>query len=153
MKINDKKMVMLAAIVLGLGFVCLSYAQPPDEEQGRPYEAKAEEVMEKLNLSPEQEAKIKDFQVINREKAKELHRDLKEKRKELGVELEKPKFDMAKIKALTQDLTEIEGALIEHRVNGAIKMRELLTSEQYQTFTDTMKKVHKDDFGKKWRKR
>ena len=151
MKLVNRRIAVLVAIVMGLVFAGASYAQQFDEEQGQPYRGKAEEVFKKLNLSPQQEAQIKEFQDINLKRAKELRRDLKGKRKELIEELDKSNSDVARIKALTSDLKDIEGRLIEQRVNGTLKMKEVLAPEQYRAFSDTLKKMRKDDIGKRRR--
>ncbi|MDD5237507.1 MAG: hypothetical protein PHU96_00895 [Candidatus Omnitrophica bacterium] len=152
MKLVRIRMIVLAAIVTGLVFAGASYAQQIDEGQDQPYRGKADEVLKKLNLSAQQEVKIKEFQDINRGKTKELRLNLKEKRKELMEELIKPISDKAGIKFLTRDLKDIEGRLIEHRVNGVIQMKEVLAPEQYRTFSDTLKNMRKEDFGRKRRR-
>lgn len=151
MKLVKMRMIVPAAIAMALAFAGASYAQQINEG-GQPYRDKADEVLKKLNLSPQQEARIKEFQDINRGKTKELRLNLREKRKELIEELDNPNSDTARIKVLTSDLKDIEGRLIEHRVNGAIQMKRVLTPEQYRTFNDTLKNMHKEDSGRKRRR-
>ena len=151
MKIGHTQAVILAAAVLGLVCTGVSFAQQHDEEQSKPYKGKAEKVLSQLNLSPQQEAQIKELHKGNRQRAKELRQALREKRKALEEELNKPNSDLAKIKALTAELKDMEGRVTEERVNGVLKMKEILTPEQYLAFSNAVKKMHNGDNDKRRR--
>ena len=150
MKIGYTYAAILAAAVLGLMCTGVSFAQH-GEEQSKPYKGKAEKVLSQLNLSPQQEAQIKELHKGNRQRAKELRQALREKRKALEEELDKPNSDLAKIKALTAELKDMEGRVTEDRVNGVLKMKEILTPEQYLAFSNAVKKMHNGDNDKRRR--
>jgi len=151
MKPLNKQMMILAAIALGLVFSCTANAKMPEEEAGQPNKDKREQVIRQLNLTPQQEAQIKQLQMLNRQKAKELFLRLKEKRKELADELDKAHSSPIKIKALIAELKDIQGCLIEQRVDDVLKMKEILTPEQYQKFSETLKSMRKRNFEQKRR--
>jgi len=151
MKPLNKQMMILAAIALGLVFSGAAYAKM-FEEEGQPNKGNRDQVIKQLNLTPQQEAQIKQLQMLNRQKAKELFRRLKEKRRELADELDKARSNPIKIRALIAALKDIQGRLIEQRVDGVLKMKEILTPEQYQKFSETLKSMRKRNFELKGRK-
>jgi len=139
MKILNKQKVMLIAVVLGLFFTGTSYAWPTNERRGLPERGKGQQMLERLNLSPEQETQIKQMQRDRRQVSEGLRRDLREKRKELKQELDKTDSDPGKIKALTQDLKEINSRIVDEQVSGALQMKKMLSPEQYQAFSEAIK--------------
>ena len=151
MKPLNKQMVILVAIALGLVFSGAAYAKMSEEEAGQPNKDKRDQIIQQLNLTPQQEAQIKQLQRFNRQKAKELLLRLKEKRKELADELDKARSNTIIIRALIAQLKDIQGRLIEQRVNDVLKMKEILTPEQYQKFNETLKNMRKRNFEKKRR--
>jgi len=152
MKPLNKQMMVLAAIALGLVFSGTANAKVFEEEEGQPNKGNRDQVIKQLNLTPQQEAQIKQLQVLNRQKAKELFRRLKEKRRELADELDKARSNPIKIRALIAALKDIQGRLIEQRVDGVLKMKEILTPAQYQKFSETLKSMRKRNFELKGRK-
>jgi len=151
MKPLNKQMVILVAIALGLVFSGAAYAKMSEEEAGQPNKDKRDQIIQQLNLTPQQEAQIKQLQRFNRQKAKELLLRLKEKRKELADELDKARSNTIIIRALIAQLKDIQGRLIEQRVNDVLKMKEILTPEQYQKFNETLKNMRKRNFEQKRR--
>ena len=152
MKPLNKQMMILAAIALGLVFSGTANAKMFEGEEGQPNKDKRDQIIQQLNLTPQQEAQINQLQRLNRQKAKELFRRLNEKRKELADELDKARSSPIKIRALIADLKDIQGRLIEQRVEDVLKMKEILTPEQYQKFSETLKNMHKGNFELKRRR-
>ena len=143
---KNKLIVALLVVALGLVFSGVSYAGPNDKGHSGPYKGGPDAVLKQLNLSQQQETQVKELQKSDREKAKEYRLNLTGKRKELISALDEPKTDMAKVKALTAELKNISGSMIDQRVNSALKMKEILTPEQYRKFSDTIKAMRKDNF-------
>ena len=143
MKNANKQITVLLTVVMGLVSCGISYAQM-GEKEAQPYRKKAEEVFNKLGLSAQQEAQVKEARKINREIAKKLFQELREKRKELAVELDKTRSDPQKIKVLVYALKDVQGRLIEQRVEGILKLKEILSPEQYRTFSDSLKKMRQE---------
>jgi len=146
MKPLNKQMMILAAIALGLVFSGTANAKMFEKEEGQPNKDKRDQVIQQLNLTPQQEAQINQLQRLNRQKAKELFRKLNEKRRELADELDKARSNPIKIRVLIAALKDIQGRLIEKRVEDVLKMKEILTPEQYQKFSETLKNMHKRNF-------
>ena len=151
MKPLNKQMMILAAIALGLVFSGAAYAKM-FEEEGQPNKGNRDQVIKQLNLTPQQEAQIKQLQMLNRQKAKELFRRLKEKRRELADELDKARSNPIKIRALIATLKDLQGRMIEQRVEDVLKMKEILTPEQYQKFSETLKSMRQRNFERRERR-
>lgn len=151
MKALSKQMMVVIVIAAGLVFSGRAYAKMFEEDQGRPNKGKADQIIQQLHLTPQQEAQIKQLQTVNRKKAKELFRRLREKRIELAEELDKPRSNYARIEALILELKQLQGRLIEHRVNDILKMKEILTPEQYQKFNETLKNMRLRHFERRGR--
>ena len=152
MKPLNKQMMILVAIALGLVFSGAANAKMSEEEAGQPNKDKRDQVIRQLNLTPQQEVQIKQLQMLNRQKAKELFRRLKEKRRELADELDKARSNPIKIRTLITELKDIQGRLIEKRVEDVLKMKEILTPEQYQKFSETLKSMRQRNFERRERR-
>ncbi len=149
MRGTHRIIVVAAVAVLSLVLTGVSFAAAPfQKERGMSHECREKEMSKALNLTAQQEQQIRELQKSNFERAKQLRDELRDKRNALGEELNKQSSDMNKVKALAADIKDIEGRLIDQRVESVIKMKEILTPEQYQKFQNTMKERRGD-----WKKR
>lgn len=143
------KQIGIAVLILGIMFLSAPSLRAEEPGRSRSHQDRIEKLTKELDLSAEQQTKIKEFQGQNSQKAKELHSRLKEKRKELQEELDKTNSDPARINSIVADIKDTDGAIVTQQVNSAVKMKEILTPEQYQKFKENMKKMHKNGFEKK----
>ncbi|MBI4396110.1 MAG: Spy/CpxP family protein refolding chaperone [Elusimicrobia bacterium] len=111
-----------------------------------------EEVHQQLNLTPEQEKKLEEHRRTHREQAKALHEEQKQKREALRQELEKPELDMAKVKALHDEMKGVHDKLADHRLDGILEVRQVLTPEQFKKFQE-LTRDHWEKKGKRLPKR
>jgi len=141
--------VSLAAVSLVSCMLTLnSYAQG-DTSRWRTqhrYE-KMDEFSKTLNLTPEQQEKIKKQQSVNREKWAELRNKLRDKRSALKKELEKPQINKDGVNVLVAEIKTLMGEQLEQRVDNIIFMKEILTPEQFKKLqekkTERMKETRK----------
>jgi Spy/CpxP family protein refolding chaperone len=136
--------MVLAVLVLAAANCTQSYAQEPDEGHGKQFKQKMEAVLEQLKLTPKQETQIRESHKSDREQVQNMFRSQKEQRKALGEELDKPTPDMEKVKALTANLKDFESRMIDQRVKSVLKMKEILTPEQYQTFSNSLAQMRQE---------
>jgi Spy/CpxP family protein refolding chaperone len=149
MRGTHRIIVVAAVVVLSLVLTGVSFAAAPfQKERGMSHECREKEMSKALNLTAQQEQQIRELQKSNFERSKQLRAELRDKRNALGEELNKQSSDMSKVKALAADIKDIEGRLIDQRVESVIKMKEILTPEQYQKFQNTMNEKRGD-----WKKR
>jgi len=146
MEKNKRFILCILALASCIFFSATAYAAA-GRPQKRPYQKKASWMMQKMNLSLEQKEKIRQMRQKNRQVVVDLLKNAREKRQELAQELNKTKLDTQKINSLVSDLKEIQGRLIEEKVNAAIKMKEILTPEQYQIFLEGFRDLrHEKNF-------
>ena len=145
------KAAVLAAIITGLACAGISYGQEPQQDTGKKSRGQAEELLKKLELTPEQEAQVKEYQETSRRKNKELRGLLQEKRKALKEELDKPETDMEKVEALSVEMQNVQVSMVKEGVQGALQMKRILGPEQYKAFSDMLDKLHKEHSGKRKR--
>lgn len=114
--------------------------------QGEPYRKPffmgklALEILDKLDLTQEQREKLRALHEDERRQAKELRRRLRETMQGIHQELEKYQSDQNRINSLISEMKTTGGQLFELRINSFIKMKQILTPEQYEKFKEELKK-------------
>jgi Spy/CpxP family protein refolding chaperone len=85
-----------------------------------------------LNLTSEQQEKVKKHQSTNMEKGAELRNKLRDKNSELKAELDKPQINRNRVNALVAEIKTLMGVQLEQRVDNIIFMKQILTPEQFK---------------------
>lgn len=137
----------LFSIVIGGLIVTSLYALPPDNDFPHPPEGHGffmgkmlMDILDKLDLSQEQRERIKAIHEEKREKTRGLRKEMRENMKNLKDELGVYKSDEKRINEIMQKIKEVGAELFETHVNTFIKMKEILTPEQFETFKKEMEK-------------
>ncbi|MBI2070946.1 MAG: periplasmic heavy metal sensor [Elusimicrobia bacterium] len=92
-----------------------------------------------LNLTDEQDKKLKEHRKTHRKKAEALHEERRMKKEALRGELEKSEMDKGKIQSIHGELKSIDGKLADHRLEGILAVSEILTPEQRKKFHEKMR--------------
>ncbi len=148
MKVNFKQLVYSLGIV---GVILLSsnvYSQPArDFSPGR--EAMREkmrtqmlEIFKQLDLSPEQEKQLNIHRKRHREQGKEIHTSIRAKREAMKEELQKQALDMEKINKIHSEMKSMHSKKADHRLEGILEVRKILTTEQFVKFMELRKNLH-----------
>lgn len=87
-----------------------------------------------LNLTNEQQEMLKRHRSAHREQAQILRNDLRQKKKLLSEELEKPELNMAQATKIHEEIKQIQAKLADHRFEGIVEVRKILTPEQFKKF-------------------
>jgi Spy/CpxP family protein refolding chaperone len=101
-----------------------------------------------LNLSPEQENKLKENREAHRGQMKSLYTQIKAKREEIRTELEKEQFDENKIRQIHTELKGLRSQAEDMRLNAILEVRKILTAEQFAKFSELRKQFKKDRWEK-----
>jgi len=108
---------------------------------------KPDDFSKTLNLTPEQQEKIKNQQTANKERWTELRNKLRDKRSELKKELENPQINKDRVNVLVAEIKALMGEELDQRVDNIIFMKEILTPEQFKKLqekkTERMKETRK----------
>lgn len=144
--------------IIGILVSLSLYAFPPDDDIPPPPEAKGYfmgkmvmDVLQKLDLSVEQREKIKTIHDDTRETTKALRKEMRENMKNLKDELSVYKSDGKRVNEIMQKIKEVGAKLFETHVNSFIKMKEILTPAQFETFKKEMEKK-KEEMRENFRK-
>ena len=85
-----------------------------------------------LGLTEEQRAKMKTLREAGKTQQEALRNDLKAKHEALRQELDAAKPNRGKAEAIVKDISALEEKIGLNRVDMVLKIREILTPEQYQ---------------------
>jgi len=97
-----------------------------------------ERLLDELNLTAQQKEQLKEIMKENRGSAVALREQLQASRKALKGELNKVESDTAKINILVTELKNIEGQVVDERVRHILKIKTILTPEQFNKFKEKM---------------
>lgn len=114
-------------------------AKSDDKNWEARFEARRKEVEDKLNLTPEQRDKLHALKDRQRKESLELRHSLRQERETLRQELQKETLDQAKVKAIHGKIKDLQSQMADHRLDGILAVREILTREQFQKFLDLTK--------------
>ena len=118
---------------------CLAYAQP--QATGTAEQDSAEQevegmpisnIAERLGLSEEQKEQLKEQRFNEKYNRMETRNKIRLKELELRHELEKEAVNQETINKIVSELKELQGIAIEQRVDSVLKMRQILTPEQFE---------------------
>jgi Spy/CpxP family protein refolding chaperone len=153
MKGAGKMNVRLRKIIYSLGIVGVMfltsnvYSQPPAEhfnrqEMREKMKAKMLEVFKQLDLSPEQEKQIQAHRKNHREEGREFWENMKAKKEAIKNELQKEELNMENIYKTHNELKDLLLQKADHRLEGILEVRKLLTAEQFRKFCELRKDMH-----------
>jgi len=104
--------------------------------------ARMQEVFKQLGLTPEQERQLKDHRNKHREQAREIHTSIRAKKEEIRDELQKQELNMEKINKIHSELKNLHSKKADHRLEGILEVRKILTTEQFVKFMELKKDIH-----------
>lgn len=148
MNIRLRHIIYSAGIV---GVMLLSsnvYPQPSEDHFNRhdqmreEMRAKMQEVFKQLDLSPEQEAQLQAHRKNHRGQKDEFRENLRAKREALRNELQKEELNMEEIYKIHNELKSLHAKKADHRLEGILEVRKILTAEQFRKFCELRKKIH-----------
>lgn len=87
--------------------------------------------MKDLNLTPEQQAKVKAQFEAKRESTKALREQMKAKMQALHEEISKSGTKRADVNGLISEINGLKGQMFSGMVDGVFAMKEILTPEQF----------------------
>ncbi len=133
-----KRMTQNALSCAALLFVLLvpslargeSVPQCPSGEGPRQFSRR--NVMRELNLTAEQSEQLKAEKQASRQKRQELQDQIRAKRQELRKELDKNVIDRNAVNTLIGQLKDLQGSLLNLRVDSILSMKQILTPEQFE---------------------
>ncbi len=148
----------LRQVIYSLGIIGVmllssnAYSQPrgdsfnrPDEMRGEMREkmrAKMQEVFKQLDLSPEQQEQLQAYRKNHREQGREFRKDMKAKKEAIRNELQKEELNMENVYTIHKELKDLLIQKADHRLEGILAVRKILTAEQFRKFCELRKEMH-----------
>jgi len=146
------KMLLCLLIAIGLSLTTCVYASSQakclekDEIRGR--EARMVDINQQLSLSPEQDKQLQAHRNMHEKQKEELNERIRVKKEELKQELQKQTLRMEKINQLHAELKVLLGQREDHRLEGILEVRKILTPEQLKKFLVLIERYHHGPEGK-----
>ena len=154
MKGAKKMNVRLRKVIYTLGIVGVMlltsnvYSQPQGDRFNRSDEmrekmkARMLEVFKQLDLSPEQEEQLKAHRKNHRGQEKEFRENMKAKKEAIRNELQNEELNMEEIYRIHNELKDLLSNKADHRLEGILEVRKILTAEQFRKFCELKKDMH-----------
>lgn len=151
MNIKFRNFVWLYGVVLGIFLVSNAYAWPEGkhcfrgegkEGMKEKMEERFKEISKELNLTPEQEEQLKNHRAQGRREMEGFHEKISGKMEEIDKELQKQELDMEKVEQLNSELKAIHSEMQDNRLKDILKVREILSPEQFIKFKEFIGKHH-----------
>ncbi|MBF0571864.1 MAG: Spy/CpxP family protein refolding chaperone [Candidatus Omnitrophica bacterium] len=123
-------------------FATLSLAQAQDV-QG-PFKAHSgqgiQELYSKLNLTDAQKQQLETNKQQHRARMEKARQEMKTDKEALHGELMKPQLDMARVKAIHNQIKSIQSGMEDDKLSSILTVRAILTPEQFSNFVTLMHK-------------
>ncbi|MEE9487669.1 MAG: periplasmic heavy metal sensor [Candidatus Brocadiales bacterium] len=142
--------ITIALTFLAIFFsMSLVYAQPPGGGYGRGGYGKGyflhqltnTDFVKELGLTDEQQAEFREHLADSSGQMKEMRKLLRDKRLNLRDELRKYDSDQNKIAQITSEIKALQAQFIDNRVASTLKLKEILTQEQFKKVQEKIDKV------------
>ena len=104
-------------------------------------EAKKAKMIEELGLTEEQQQKLEDHKNTHKSQMNEQREAKKDLHAQLKAEIEKVELDTGTIYSIHEQIKALDIEMADHRLEGMLQIREILTPEQF--------KIFHEKFGKK----
>jgi Spy/CpxP family protein refolding chaperone len=135
---------MLAGLILLLAMNSgNAYEGPGKHEDGAHWKEHKQHLMQELGLTDDQQQQLKDHRARHRKDHQALKEQIRAKREEIRMLLEKEDFDKDQVYQLHNQLKALKLRAEDHRLEGILEVRGILTPEQYRRFGEM-----KDDLKK-----
>jgi protein CpxP len=147
---NKLTKIMAVLTVAGLMLTGpLAYAEYEGDnpEGGKGYRhGEGKEFFKDLNLTSEQQARLKAQRDAKRENNKATREELQAKMQALHEVIAKPGTTRADVNSLVGEVNELKGKMFSQKIDGVFTMKEILTPEQFAKMqaqrTEWMQKKH-----------
>jgi len=114
------------------------------ERPGRPpKEERVQKIIDELGLTEEQVQQIKQNKIEHQEQAEILQEKMKQIHTAIRTELLKETSNEKTLKELADELKSVQAAMVDHRIESLLRLKDILTPEQFAQFTEKMEQVKK----------
>jgi Spy/CpxP family protein refolding chaperone len=112
---------------------------------------KFEKHLKELNLTPEQKTQLDTQRAAQREAMETIRQSIETKHQELRAEIDKETTEKAKIDSIAVELKNLEAQRIDQEIKGNLRMKEVLTPDQFKKLNAIREKRKEGKHGM-WKK-
>jgi Spy/CpxP family protein refolding chaperone len=147
MNVRLRKIIYSLSIVGVMFLTSNAYSQPQGDNVNRHEEmrekmrAKMLEVFKQLDLNPEQEEQLQAHRKNHRGQADGFRESLRAKKEAIKNELQKEELNMEEIYKIHNELKGLHSKKADHRLEGILEVRKILTAEQFRKFCELRKEI------------
>ncbi len=135
MKVRFKPIGVCLGVMAVFFLSVVAYAGSGYAGKGSDYGKKGcDDLAKELELTPKQQKQFDKQYEMGYKQKKKNWKLLKGKKKELREELEKTNLDERKIKKIIEEYKGLKAKVINQRVDNGLKMKKILTAEQFDKF-------------------
>jgi Spy/CpxP family protein refolding chaperone len=116
----------------------------PDQKHEKMFEKMAKE----LNLTADQQAKLKANREGKRAKMQSLREAMKANRQKFQEAVKKPGATRAGVQPLIDEMKSLQGQIMDQMADGIFGAKEILTPEQFEKMQNKMEEKRKERKGK-----
>jgi Spy/CpxP family protein refolding chaperone len=132
------KMVLLIMASLIAGIVGVVYVQADMDTTSSKGNMMLEKMTKKLGLTPDQQAKLKDLRTGMASRNKDTWAKIKTIREKEKQELLIPNPSQPTLYGYAKEINDLQGAIAEKRLEHLLKVKEILTPDQFKKLLDVM---------------
>ena len=122
--------MMISLLVAGSAFADNSACPVGRDKAG--YKDKMDSFSRDLKLTPEQDKMLKDAKQAHRSEMEGLGKAMKAKRQELQAALAAPGVTKQQVEPIAAQIKALQAQMIDSRIDGILKIKSILSPEQYQ---------------------
>ena len=135
--------LLIVPVLVGLSASIIYAASPnPAAKQEEAFikkiDAKRQEIFNDLGLTDGQRKLLEENKNKHREETKVLFTQLRQKMTLLRQELEKSELNMQAIYQINNEVKQLQAQMLDNRLERILKVRKILTPEQFKKFEDKM---------------
>jgi len=140
--------VVMAAFVAGPALADGMGGCVTGQGAGQFHKDKKAAIARELNLTPEQDKLLKDAKTAHRAEMTASAGVLKEKRRQLKEALAKPGVTKQQLEPIAAEMKQLQSQMVDSRIDGILKVKAILTPEQFQKLESMKEGRHKEGRGK-----
>lgn len=133
----------LCLLAPGANVEAQEQAEPPAQQQGAGGRGRGLNLMQRLNLSPEQRRRLREIRQQSEPETRELARRLRLARRALDEAIYADATDEALVEQRSRELSQAQSALTLLRASTELKVRRVLTAEQLRLFRDLRRQAQR----------
>ncbi len=127
--------VSIVALFLAINVLYVPVYAETKAVNAKKHDGMGNEYIEKaLNLTPQQQQKLQDNRIAQRERMSQLINQMKAKHQILRQELKKPSVTKASVAPIVAEINSLQAQLINLRIDGILAVKEILSPEQFVKF-------------------